>query len=125
MQTRSHYGSLASIGSWALEVSGAQRTVFLSAYQNRKRPTLAEQVEDVLARFDDMLASSTMVRTNVVFYDVVCDPSVSDAEFYDVVMPALSIYFDMCGDAKPAVGPARFARLLGGALVEITMVAAD
>lgn len=125
MQTRSLYGSLAGIGSWALEVSGTSRIVLLSAYQARSRPTLAEQTEDVLARFDEMLTSGTVARKNVIFYDIVCDPSVTDAEFFDVVMPMLSTYFAECGDAKPAVGPARFARLLGGALIEITMVAAD
>ena len=125
MELRSHYGSLAGIGSWALEVTQAKRTVFLSAYQNRQRPTLGEQASDVLARFDDMLASCGMGRRNVVFYDIVCDPTITDEQFHEVVMPMLADYFAECGDTMPAVGPARFTRLIGSALIELTMIAAD
>lgn len=123
MERASNSGNIRDVASWALQVTGAKRTVFISGLQ-RPAPTLAEQLRLVLARMDEMLSQAGMSHQNVVWWDCTCDPSVSDQQFNETVMPALTDYFREL-PIKPAAATVRFARVLGGRLVELELIAMD
>ena len=122
MQRRSLHGDIFKTASWTLEAAGFERTVILGGYASREHGTLAEQTDDVLATLDARLGDYGLERGSICYWDVVCDPSVSDDDFRAVVIPALQRFFGGC-DPLPAAGIVKYARLFGGKLIEMEMVA--
>jgi len=123
MQLESSSGNIRDVASWALQVKDARRLLFISGLQ-RPAEGLRDQTAAVLARMDEMLAEANMTRRNVVWWDCTLDPRVTDQEFNGVVMAMLTDYFKD-NQPKPAAATVRFARVLGGRLVEIEFIAAE
>ncbi len=121
MKVESKAGLVRGAASWAAEVSGAERTLIISAVSQPGR-TVASQLGHVYRHVDSVLEQHGLERKNVVSWECVCDPQVDDAAFYEVVMPAMARYFRDC-EVKPAVTSVSFARLLEGRLIQVSMFA--
>ena len=122
MERRSLHGDIFQTASWTLEVAKVERTVILGGYAAREGGSLAEQTTDVLATLDARLRDYGLERNHVCYWDVVCDPSVSDDDFIAVVIPALQRFFKG-HDPLPAAGIVKYARLFNNKLIEMEMVA--
>lgn len=122
MERRSLHGDIFQTASWTLEVAKAERTVILGGYAAREHGTLAEQTADVLSTLDSRLGDYGLDRSHVCYWDVVCDPSVSDDDFIAVVIPALQEFF-AGRDPLPAAGIVKYARLFRSKLIKMEMVA--
>ncbi|MBM3941244.1 MAG: hypothetical protein FJ318_10295 [SAR202 cluster bacterium] len=97
----SNSGLIRGIASWAVAVSGASRTVVLSAVNQAGR-TATVQLAHILQHMDQLLSDHGMTRENVVSWACSCDMSVSDDEFYVDLVPAIGRYFQASA-VKPAV----------------------
>ena len=121
MKVESKAGLIHGAASWAIEASGAGRTLIIGAVSQPGR-TVASQLGHIYRHIDSVLEQHGMERKNVVSWECTCDPQVDDKAFYEVVMPAMARYFRDC-DVKPAVTNVSFARLLEGRLIQVSMFA--
>ncbi len=122
MERRSLHGDILKTASWTLEVADTSRTVILSGYTAREHGTLAEQTADILRTLGGRLTDYGLSPSDICYWDMVCDWSVTDDDVMADVIPQLQGFFGTA-EPLPAAGILKYARLFRGKLIEMEMVA--